>query len=115
MSEGREDKAHKLNLGHWLHALRGHTDRQAGDHCLGQRRVEDPLVAVFILQAVGGPEDAAVFAHILAQDHNLLVASHLMVEGQGYRFDKRQSGHSYSPPRRMTSSRWARKRSGNSA
>src|SRR6185295_12082465 len=43
----------------------------ADDAGLGQRRVDDPVIAEVLLQTVGDPEDAAELADVLAHDDDL--------------------------------------------
>ena len=45
----------------------GRADRDADDHRLGQRRVQHAVAAELVVQPVGGEEDAALLAHVLAQ------------------------------------------------
>ena len=65
-------------------------DRGAEDAGLRERRVDDPVLAEVLLQAVGDPEDAAELADVLAHDQDLRVVLHRLAQpgvealGQGH-------------------------------
>ena len=65
------DEVGELHLGDRPQAVDGGPGRGSGDHALGQRRVEHPLLAVLGEQALGGAEDAALLADVLAEDHHV--------------------------------------------
>ena len=75
---GRIGEPRELDLGHRVVAGDGHADGHPHDARLGQRRVDDPLLAEPLHQPVGDPEHPAVPAHVLAQDDDLGVALHLL-------------------------------------
>ncbi len=68
-----EDEAVELDLHHGSVAAQRHADRGADDAGLGQRGVDDPVLAEVLLQAVGDAEDAAELADVLAHDQDLRV------------------------------------------
>ena len=67
--------------------------RRSGDHRLGEWRVEHPLAAVLGPQPLGGAEDAALLADVLAQDHHVRIALQLLVHGGADRLEDVQLGH----------------------
>ena len=81
----REDEPVELDLADRPVAADGQADRGADDAGLGQRGVDDPVLAEVLLQAVGDPEDAAELADVLAHDDDLGVvlqrAAQAVVEG----------------------------------
>ena len=96
--EAGVDEVGELHLGDRAQAVDRGAHRGAGDHALGQRRVEHALVAVLRPQPLGGAEDAALLADVLAQDHDALVALHLLVHGGADRLEDVQLGHQWLPP-----------------
>ena len=74
--ERRVDEAVELDLDDRPVAAQGQADRGADDAGLGQRGVDDPLLAEVLLQAVGDPEDAAELADVLAHEEDLGVVLH---------------------------------------
>ena len=64
--------------GHRPQAGHGRADGHADDHRLGQRRVQHAVAAELVVQPVGGEEDAALLAHVLAEHDDRLVAAHLL-------------------------------------
>ena len=91
--EGGVHEVGELHLGDGAQPVDGGPGRGARDHCLGERRVEDALVAVLGPQAVGRAEDAALAADVLAEDHHPLVALHLLVHGEADRLEDVELGH----------------------
>ena len=67
----REDEAVELDLHDRAVAAQRQADRGADDAGLGERGVDDPVLAEVLLQAVGDPEDAAELADVLAHDEDL--------------------------------------------
>ena len=68
--------AGKTNPSNWIShhrpvAAQREADRGADDAGLGQRGVDDPVLAEVLLQAVGDPEDAAELADVLTHDQDL--------------------------------------------
>ena len=94
----RVHEALELGFGHGFHALGRHADAHAGDHHLGQRRVQHALVAELLLQAGGGAKHAAVDAHVLAEHDHRRVCFHLVRQRQRDGFYKRDLGHQWLPP-----------------
>ena len=70
------DEAVELDLAHRPVAAQRQPDRGADDAGLGERGVDDPVLAEVLLQAVGDPEDAAELADVLAHDQDLGVVLH---------------------------------------
>ena len=95
--EGGIGEVGKLHLGDRAQAIDRGAHGGAGDHRLGERRVEHPLVAVLGPQAVGRAEDAALLADVLAQDHHVRVALHLLVHARADRLEDVQLGHGQVP------------------
>ena len=88
----------ELHLGDRPQAVDRRAHRGAGDHPLGEGRVEDALVAVLGPQALGRAEDAALLADVLAEDHDALVALHLLVHGEADRLEDVELGHQCASP-----------------
>ena len=95
---GREDEVGELDLGDRQQAVGGRADGDAGDHRFGERRVDHAVVAELGPQAVGGEEDAALAADVLAQDDDPAVAAHLVAEALADRLDEGPDGHQAAPP-----------------
>ena len=74
--ERRVDEAVELDLADRPVAAQRQADRGADDAGLGERGVDDPVLAEVLLQAVGDPEDAAELADVLAHDEDLGVVLH---------------------------------------
>ncbi len=86
--------AEKLDLHHRLKSARSHACSAAHDGGLGQRRIENAVVAELVLQAEGQLEDstlalhqlafqvffAAAIGHVFAEDHDALVALHFVAQ-----------------------------------
>ena len=85
--EGRVDEVGELDLGDGPHTRQRQPDGHTDDARLGQRRVEHARLAELGEQAVGGAEDAAPRAHVLAQHHHPLVGGHEVVEGGPHGLD----------------------------
>ncbi len=87
--EGRVDEAVELDLDDGPVAAQGQADGAAHDPGLGQRGVDDAVLAEVLLQALGDAEDTAELADVLAHEQDLGVAlhggAHAGVEGLGDR------------------------------
>ena len=94
--EGREDEVGELDLGDRAQAVDRGADRGPDDHRLGQRRVDHAVVAELGPQAVGGQEDAALLADVLAEHDDRLVAAHLVGERLADGVDERARRHQSS-------------------
>ena len=79
------------------HAHERRADRGADDRRLGDRRVDDPLLAELVVQPFGDLERAAVGADVLADDEDALVALHLLGERLADRFEIGDDRHQVSP------------------
>ncbi len=77
----------ELDLDHRAQAIGAHADRGADDAAFGNRRVEHARLAVLFLQAVGGAEDAAEIADVLAIHHDVVVAPQHHVHGRAQCLD----------------------------
>ena len=73
---GGIDEAVELDLHDGAVAAQRHADRGADDAGLGERRVDDAVLAEVLLQAVGDAEDAAELADVLAHEQDLVVGLH---------------------------------------
>ena len=71
--EGARDEVDELHLGHGPHPHHRGPDRGADDGGLGDRRVDDALLAELGDEAVGHLEGAAVDADVLAEQEDALV------------------------------------------
>ena len=78
--ERREDEVGELDLAHRPQPVDRRADRRADDHRLGQRRIDDPVVAELAPQPVRRQEHAALLADVLAQHDDRLVPAHLVGE-----------------------------------
>jgi hypothetical protein len=72
--ERRVGEAHELDLRDGPEAVGRHPDGRPGDAGLRERRVDDPVPAELVDQALGRAEDAAVLADVLAEDDDAVVA-----------------------------------------
>ncbi len=77
---GRVDEAVELDLDDRPVAAHRHADRGADDAGLGQRAVDDAVLAEVLLQSVGDPEDAAELADVLTHDQDLRVVLHRLAQ-----------------------------------
>jgi hypothetical protein len=91
--EGGIDIIGELDLGDRPQPVGGHADRGRDDAVLGDRRVEHAVLAIFLLEALGGAEDAAEIADILAEGDDVRVALHHHVMGAVDRLDHVHDGH----------------------
>ena len=96
--EGRVREVGELHLGDRSQAVDGGAHGCAGDHRLGERGVEDALVAVFGPQPIGRPEDATLLANVLAEDHHVRIALHLLVHAGADRLQDVHVGHGQPCP-----------------
>ena len=94
------DEVRELDLGDRPQPVDRGTDRRPDDHRLGERRVDHAVVAELRPQAVGREEDASLLADVLAQDHDRLVAAHLLGHPVADRLDERPDRHQPCPPAR---------------
>jgi hypothetical protein len=96
----REDEAVELDLAHRAESAQRQPDGGADDARLGQRGVEDALLAEVLLQAVGHPEHAAEAADVLAHHDDLGVVLHRRAEAvvERLRHGHRSRGHDHSAP-----------------
>ena len=76
MVERRVDEAVELDLDDRAVAAQRHADRGAEDAGLGERGVDDAVLAEVLLQALGDPEDTAELADVLAHEDDLGVLLH---------------------------------------
>ena len=74
------DEVGELDLGDRQQAVERHPDRDADDAGLGERGVDDPMLAELRHPAVGDPEDAAAGADVLTQQDDALVVGDLVVQ-----------------------------------
>jgi hypothetical protein len=74
--ERRIDEPIELDLHDGPVAPQRQPDRRPHDPRLGQRRVDDPVLAEVLLQALGHPEHPAELADVLAHEDHLGVAFH---------------------------------------
>ena len=63
-----EDEVGELDLGDGHEAVERHADGGADDAALGERRVDDAVVAELVAEPLRDAEDAADLADVLAQD-----------------------------------------------
>ena len=93
----RVDEVRELDLRDRHEAVERHADRGADDAALGERRVDDAVVAELVPEALGDAEDAADLAHVLAEHDDAIVAPHLVAEGVVDRLDHVHLGHVAAP------------------
>ena len=86
--EGRVDEVGELDLDDREQAAEGHADAMADDRGLRQRRVDHPLLAELLDEALRGPEHPTAGAHVLAHDQHALVARHEVPHGVVDGFDE---------------------------
>ena len=90
------DEVGELDLGDRQQAVERHPDRDADDAGLGERGVDDPMLAELRHPAVGDAEDAAAGADVLAQKDDALVVGDLIVQCVADRRDDVLLGHASS-------------------
>src|SRR5262245_37593951 len=78
--EAAGDEVDELDLAHWPDAHVGRADRLADDRLLGNRRIDDALLAELLDQPFGDLECAAVRADVFAHDEDAVVGRHLVEE-----------------------------------
>tara|TARA_B100000686_G_scaffold50318_1_gene54036 strand:- start:1631 stop:1888 length:258 start_codon:yes stop_codon:yes gene_type:complete len=74
-------EAKKLQLGYRDQAGHGQPNGRSGDHAFGKWRVDHPLFTELLDEPFCGPEYAAIPAYVLTQDHDPLIAGHLVMQG----------------------------------
>src|SRR6185503_19448734 len=94
---GGVDEPVELDLAHRPVATHGHADRRTEDAGLGERRVDDPVLAEVLLQAVGDPEDTAELADVLTHDEDLRVVLHRLAKPRVEALGERDLGHQCAP------------------
>ena len=101
---GGEDEPVELDLADRPVAAHGQADGGAEDAGLGQRGVDDAVLAEVLLQAVGDPEDPAELADVLAHEHDLGVVLHGLAQAEVERLadgQRLRSPHQCSPPSKV--------------
>ncbi len=78
---GDERKTPGHELDHGPQAVHGRADGQAGETGFADRRVDDPLRAELLQQALADLVGAVVFGDFLAHEHDAVVALHFFGEG----------------------------------
>src|SRR5215467_4553424 len=86
-------EAQELNLGDGHHPGDRQSERGADDACLGQRRVDYPLVAVLLDQTGRRAEDAAQPSDVKPECHDAVVPAHLLIERVVDRLDDVPGSH----------------------
>ena len=97
--ERRVDEAVELDLADRPVAAQRQADRRADDARLGERGVDDPVLAEVLLQPVGDPEDAAELADVLAHDEDLRVGLHGLAQAHVDALGQRDLRHVSGSPR----------------
>src|SRR5919108_1459728 len=88
--ESRVDETVELDLRDRMEALERQADRDAHDARLGERRIEDALLAEFFLESVCDPKDAAQASHVFSEDQHPVVFLHRIPQPGG---DRPAEGH----------------------
>jgi len=78
--ERARDEVGELHLAHGPHAHERGAGARADDGRLGQGRVDHPVLAELLQEALGDLERAAVDADVLADQKHARVAPHLLAE-----------------------------------
>ena len=78
---GQEQKAHVHPFDDHAQASHGGADADAHEAVFADGRVEQPQVAVLLVEVVGDLVRAPVVAHVLAHEADRGVALHLLVDG----------------------------------
>jgi hypothetical protein len=79
--EARIDVIGELDLGDRPQAVHAHADGGSHDAPLGDRRVDDAVLAVLALQSLGGAKHSAEIADVLAHEHHGGIAREHDVHG----------------------------------
>src|SRR5262249_15105577 len=88
----REEVA-EHDLGDRAEAGHGRAHGRAQDRLLADRGVPDPLWPEFLQEADGGLEHAAGRRHVFAEEHDRLVAPHLLRDARRHRLAVRDERH----------------------
>ena len=75
------DEVCELYLGDRPQAPEGRPLGYTDDRRLGQRSIDDPLLAELLEEALGRQEDPAPLTHVFAHDEDIPVPLHLLVHG----------------------------------
>ena len=78
--DGLHGEVHRHELDDGPELLEGGTDGKAGEAHLCDRRIDDALVAILLVQALGHLVGTLVLRHLLAEDEYSLVGLHLLVD-----------------------------------
>src|SRR4051794_40573004 len=100
---GRVDEPVELDLADRPVTAQRQADRGADDAALGERGVDDPVLAEVLLQPVGDPEDTAELADVLAHDEDLRVVLHRRAQAGVDGLGDRRLAHR-APPEEATCS-----------
>src|SRR5262245_36248283 len=65
-------EAHELHLEHGPQTSDGHTEADAGDAGLRNRRIDHTLTAELVAQAIRDPEDATSHSDVLAHEDDVV-------------------------------------------
>jgi hypothetical protein len=88
-----EGEAGELDLTHRLETVERHPDRRPDDAGFRERTVDDPPAAEAPVEILRHAKDAAVDAHVLADDHDVRIPLHLLEESQVQRLDHVELRH----------------------
>ena len=75
------EEAGELHLRDGDQAVDRHPDRPADDGALGQRRVDDPVLAVTLQQVGRDAKDPFVLADVLTEEHHAVIGAQGLVQG----------------------------------
>ncbi|MNF73453.1 hypothetical protein D3C84_554540 [compost metagenome] len=92
---GRVDVVGELDLHHRAQAVGAHAHGGADDTAFRDRRVEHSRGAVLGLQAFGAAEHAAEVAHVLAEDHDVVVTFKHHIHGRAQGLDHGHGGRGH--------------------
>ena len=94
---GRPDEVGELYLRDRPLPAEGRAQGDADDGRFRQGRVDDPVFAELLHQALGGQKDSAPYAHVFTHDEDAWVALHLFPDRLSDGFDYAFYGHCPSP------------------
>jgi hypothetical protein len=96
--DGGKDEVLELDLGDRAQPVDGGADGDADDRRLRERGVDDTHLAELGVEPLGGLEDAALHANVLAHDDDPGVAAHLVAHPLADGLDVGLDGHRHSSP-----------------
>src|SRR3954464_2913816 len=87
------DEVGELDLWYRHQSVQGHAHGTADDAALAERRIDHAIFAELVKKLLRDAKDATYFADVLAEQHDAIIAAHLLTERVIDRLDHVHLGH----------------------